>query len=200
MNGRVRRRAGALLALTAVLAAGCSRAPGPAPLVPVTVQLKWYHQAQFAGFYLAADRGYYAAEGLAVDLVPGGPQIDILGRVAKGEAQFGISAPEDILVARSRGSDVIALAAIFRKNPSVFVTLASSGIETPRDFLGRTISFPGRDDRVRFQVIMKRLGLDARRIREVPYEYDYKALLRGDMAVTGGYTTGGVLRLRRQGH
>ncbi|MBI5017512.1 MAG: ABC transporter substrate-binding protein [Deltaproteobacteria bacterium] len=200
MQGRARWRAAVLLVVAALLEIGCSREPAPAPRVPVTVQLKWFHQAQFAGFYVAADRGYYAAEGLAVDLVPGGPQVDVLDRVAKGEAQFGVSAPEDILVARGRGSDVVALAALFRKNPSVFITLAGSGIETPRDFLGKTISFMGRDDRVRFLVIMKRLGLDPRKVREVPYEYDYQSFLRGDTAVTIGYTTGGVLRLRKQGH
>ncbi|MHB8763193.1 MAG: ABC transporter substrate-binding protein [Deferrisomatales bacterium] len=199
MNRPARRGGAALLALVALLAAGCSPAPAPAPREAVAVQLKWFHQAQFAGFYLARERGHYAAEGLEVALLPGGPGVDVIGEVTAGRAAYGVAAPEDVLTRRSQGAAVAAIAALYRRNPLVFLTLPGSGIGGPEGFPGRTISFPGADGRLQFQALMSRLGLDPGAATEVPYQYDYTSLLAGETAVTVGYVTGGVLRLRRQG-
>ena len=58
---------------------------------PITVQLKWVNQAQFAGFYVAADKGYYTEENINIKFSPGGTGIDIIDEVTSGRAQFGIT-------------------------------------------------------------------------------------------------------------
>ena len=89
-----------------LLATACGSAPAGQPLEPVTVQLKWVHQAQFAGFYVAREKGYYADEKLAVTLLEGGPKIDVTDQVAAGAADFGVDAPENRLVHRGTLSKV----------------------------------------------------------------------------------------------
>ena len=87
-----------LAAALTLLLAGCG---APIETTPeptnVNVQLKWLHQAQFAGFYVAQAQGLYAQEGLAVNFLEGGPGIDIAERVLSGEADFGVIAPEKLL-------------------------------------------------------------------------------------------------------
>ena len=62
------------------------------------MQLKWVHQAQFAGFYMAQEKGYYAQENIKVTFLEGGQGIDIAQRVVSGQADFGVLTPEFILV------------------------------------------------------------------------------------------------------
>lgn len=107
---------------------------------PVTVQLKWVHQAQFAGFYVALERGYYTEENLEVRLVPGGRDINIAQAVAGGQADFGVLAAEDILINRNNGLPLKAIATIYRRSAVVFLSKADSGITRPKDFLGKTVA------------------------------------------------------------
>src|SRR3990170_2892311 len=83
---------GAVIAALSLAASACSPASGratPGPLQPIILQLRWTHNAQFAGFYAADQNGYYAEEGLALAFLPGGPQVDVLAPVLNGVAQFG---------------------------------------------------------------------------------------------------------------
>jgi ABC-type nitrate/sulfonate/bicarbonate transport system substrate-binding protein len=79
-----------ILFITTILLGACM-GQRDAPLEPVTVQLKWTHQAQFAGFYAADQNGYYAEEGLEVAFAQGGSYVDILEQVQDGTAQFEIA-------------------------------------------------------------------------------------------------------------
>ena len=128
----------ALAACTVALPAGNSRAPRSPP-APVTVQLTWTHQAQFAGWYAADRQGYYAAEGLVPAFLEGGPQVDYPAVVSTGRAQFAVVNPAALLTWRADGQPLRAIAVIYRRNPTVYMTLASSGIARPEDFAGKTI-------------------------------------------------------------
>ena len=74
-----------------------SLAAGTAPLDTVTLQLRWWHQFQFAGYYAAEELGYYRAEGLAVRILPGKTTDFVAAQVANGDAEYGVSGT-DILV------------------------------------------------------------------------------------------------------
>ena len=117
----------------------CSSAPGAAELTPVTVQLRWTHQAQFAGFYAADQNGEYTAEGLAVTFLEVGPDVDIHASVLQGSAQFGVAGADTLILKRAQGDPFKAIASIYRHNPLVFITLEESGITRPQDFAGKTI-------------------------------------------------------------
>lgn len=185
--------------LMIALFAGCVSQEVKKPPDKVTVQLKWVHQAQFAGFYVAQEKGYYAEENLAVTFVEGGQGIDELNQTVTGKADFAVSTPENILVSRSQGKPVVAVAAIYRRNPLVFVALADSGIKRPADFLGRKVALPS-DGRMQFQAMMKNLGLDINKVKHVPYRYDFVTFYNGEVDVTMAYSTGGLIRIRQEGH
>ena len=139
-----RARWGVVLALLWIAGlSACAPRESKKTLDEVTVQLKWVHQAQFAGFYWAQEKGYYAQENLKVRFREGGQGIDSAQPVISGEADFGVITPEDVLIKRSQGAPLTAIAAIYRRSAVVFVALADSGIIRPSDFLGKTVAAAG---------------------------------------------------------
>ena len=105
----------------------------------VTLRLKWLNQAQFAGFYVEQEKGYYKSEGLEVNIQPGGPDFPAVQMVTGGNEQFGVTGSDQILIARSKGVPVVALSVIYRRNPFVLFSLAKSGIKTPADYVGKNV-------------------------------------------------------------
>ncbi len=183
--------------------AACGEKLPKAPLEKTTLQLKWQHQSQFAGFYLAQEEGYYTAENLAVEFIEGGPGIDPAQVVGTGQADFGVVAPEDVLIKQSEGQDVTAIATIYQHSAVVFATLENSGIIRPKDFKGKTIAALGdgsmRDFELRLRVLLRKTGLDMTMIQLVPYDPDYKGFYDGKVDVTPAYLSGGVAKMRRKG-
>jgi diguanylate cyclase (GGDEF)-like protein/PAS domain S-box-containing protein len=111
-----------------------------ANLEKVTLQLKWMHQFQFAGYYAAKEQGYYAAEGLDVDIFERLPEKDVVQQVVSGERNFAVG-DSGILSYYARGEPIVALAAIFQHNPLVFVSKQNSGIISPYEMKGKRIMF-----------------------------------------------------------
>jgi len=165
---------------------------------PITVQLKWVNQAQFAGFYVAADKGYYQGENININFSPGGTGINIIDEVTIGRAQFGIIGAEKIILARSEGKPVIAIATIYRRNPFVIVTLPESGITKPADLLGRTINIGGTDGLVQFTAMMSKLNLDINKVNIIPYSYDLQPFYNGQIDATPAVAAGSLIGILKQ--
>jgi len=107
----------------------------------VSVRLKWLAQAQFAGFYVAKEKGFYQQHGLDVTINPGGPNINVETLVASGADTFGLAGGmESVLAAREKGLPIVALAMSQQRTPFVFVTYADSGIHSFKDFKGKKVS------------------------------------------------------------
>jgi NitT/TauT family transport system substrate-binding protein len=164
----------------------------------VTVQLKWVHQAQFAGFYAAEAQGYYADENIAVTFAPGGVGIDIFEGVSNGDVAFSIVGADSLIVERAAGSPITAIATIYRVNPFVLVAFADSGIASPHDFIGRTVSLSGGYDTVQFQAMLTNLGIDASEINIVDYTYDDAPFLEGEIDVNNSFASGSLLALKEK--
>ena len=125
----------------------------------VTLRLKWLNQAQFAGFYVAKEKGYYKAEGLDVNIQPGGPDFPAVQMVAGGNEQFGVTGADQILIARSKGVPVVALAVIYRRNPFVLFSLAKSGIKTPADYVGKKVGVKiGGNEELIYRAVLAKAG------------------------------------------
>lgn len=110
----------------------------PVTVDAVTLQLKWRHQFQFAGYYAAQQQGFFRDEGLSVTLREGGPDISPLNAVLSGQAQYAIDAGE-LVYHRLQGKPVVALASIFQHSPAVLMTLGHSGLHTPHDLAHKRI-------------------------------------------------------------
>jgi NitT/TauT family transport system substrate-binding protein len=192
-----------LLPAAVLLSCQCQLKPEQVP-DEVTLQLKGVHQAQFAGFYLAQERGYYAQENIRVAFLEGEKDLAIVQRVAYGPADFGVIAPESILTARSQGQPVTAIAAIYRQSPVVYVALTDLGIKRPRDFLGMTVatldaSGSQQDLQLQFYIMMKRLGLDISKMKLIAWDPNYSTFYDGEAKVTSCYSSGSLLAMRQKG-
>ena len=122
------------LALAGLLAsAGASWADN------VTLQLKWVTQAQFAGYYVALDKGFYEEEGLNVTIRPGGPDIAPVQVLVGGGADVMVDWMPSALSARERGVPLVNIAQPFKSSGLMLTCWKDTGITTPEDFRGRTL-------------------------------------------------------------
>src|SRR5262249_22579765 len=101
-----------------VLALLC--APAAQALEQVSLQLKWHHQFQFAGYYAALEQGFYRDAGLEVRIIEGGPSVEVDDDVAAGRADFGVSA-SNVLIDHAHGKKLVSLAAIYQHSPAVLL-------------------------------------------------------------------------------
>lgn len=104
-----------------------------------TVQLKWVPQAQFAGYYVAAAKGYYKAEGLDVTIKPGGPDVSPVQVLAGNQADAVVNWMPDALAAREAGVPLVNVAQIFNRSGLMLTCKKASGVAKPSDFKGKTL-------------------------------------------------------------
>ena len=104
----------------------------------ISLQLQWKHQFEFAGFYIAKEKGFYKENGLNVKFKEFDFGIDITKNVETSKSTFGIAYP-NILLDKSNGSKVVLLNAIYQSSPHVLISLKSSGIKSLKDFKNKKI-------------------------------------------------------------
>ncbi|KZN63053.1 hypothetical protein N473_01725 [Pseudoalteromonas luteoviolacea CPMOR-1] len=129
-------------------------------LEPVTLQLKWVHQFQFAGYYVAKQKGFYRQVGLDVNIAPAlKHQPDEQFKVLSGQAQFGVT-HSGLLEQRMQGKPLVALASVFQSSPYCWMVRADSDIYSPKDFQGKKISHLGRTEGAELVLILERAGIN----------------------------------------
>jgi len=166
----------------------------------VTVRLKWFNQAQFAGYYVAQEKGFYREAGLDVSIQPGGPDFPAVQMVAGGNEQFGVTGADQVLVARGKGVPVVAVAVLYRKNPFVLFSLKSTGIDAPAQFRGRKVGLKvGGNEELIYRAILSKAGISAQDVSEVPVKFDMTPLLTGQVDVWPGYVINEVITAREKG-
>jgi len=155
-------------------------------LFPVRVQLKWFHQFQFAGYYTALEKGYFREAGIDVTLVEGGPMVSPVEQVLSGAAEFGIGT-SSLLIARSRGQPIVAVAAIFQHSPYILVTRDDPEIRSPRDLEGKSIMVePNAEELFAY---LNRAGVDVSAVNMVAHSGFAPDILDGDVIGMTAYTT-----------
>jgi NitT/TauT family transport system substrate-binding protein len=185
--------------VTILTLCSCTPAPTESPsLTPITVQLAWTHQAQFAGMYAADQKGNYADEGLAVTFVPGGPQVDKLAPILDGSAQFSTASADELILARSEGKPLRAIATIFRRSPIVFISLADKNITRPQDFVGKTISVPA-NLLLTLRSMMDMSGIASDQYKVVTLPSDLTMFSSGDPPIWGVFTIGFLVVIQQAG-
>lgn len=124
-----------LSAATLALLAGAAQAADD-----LTLQLKWVTQAQFAGYYVAKDKGFYEEENLNVTIKPGGPDIAPTQVLAGGGADVTVEWMPAALAAREKGLNIVNIAQPFKSSGMMLTCLKESGITDPaKDFKGKTL-------------------------------------------------------------
>ena len=148
----------ALAALAAATTLGASL-PAAAQAQKYTVQMKWVPQAQFAGYYVAAAKGYYKAEGLDVTIKPGGPDVSPVQVLAGNQADAIVNWMPDALAAREAGVALVNVAQIFDRSGLMLTCKKASGVAKPADLKGKTLGVWYGGNEYPFLNWMSKLGL-----------------------------------------
>ena len=141
------------------LLAGCGK-PGTAPasaLATVRFQTDWFPQPEHGGYYQALAKGYYTAEGLDVTILPGGPNAQVMARVATGRADLGMTNGDDVIVAVARGVPLKMVAAEMQRDAQGIMFHRSNPLQNLRDLNGRTVMAGAGS--VWIKVLEQRLGV-----------------------------------------
>lgn len=143
-------------ALAGVLAIGASVAQAADD---VSLQLKWVTQAQFAGYYVALDKGFYSDEDLNVTIKPGGPDIAPAQVIAGGGADVVLDWMPSALASREKGLDLVNIAQPFKTSGMMLTCRKDAGISSPADFAGKTLGVWFFGNEYPFLSWMSKLGL-----------------------------------------
>ncbi|MCH8952833.1 MAG: ABC transporter substrate-binding protein, partial [Proteobacteria bacterium] len=125
----------------------------------VTLQLKWVTQAQFAGYYVAQDQGFYADEGLEVEIKPGGPDIAPAQVLAGGGADVVLDWMPSALATREKGVMLVNIAQPFKSSGMMLTCRKETGITGPEDFRGKTLGVWFFGNEYPFLSWMSQLGI-----------------------------------------
>ena len=151
-------------------------------LTPASLQLQWFVQAQFAGYYAAKDLGFYEAACLDVTILEGGVDIVPQTVLAQGGADFAIAWVPKALSSREQGAAIVDIAQVFQRSGTLQVSWADSGIETPADFAGKKIGNWGFGNEYEIFAALAKEGLDpATDVELVQQQFDMLALLNREI-------------------
>jgi len=151
-------------------------------LTPVSLQLQWFVQAQFGGYYAAKDKGYYEEQCLDVTILEGGVDIVPQTVLAQGGADFAISWVPKALSSREQGAGIVDVAQVFQRSGTLQVSFADSGITTAADFKGKKIGNWGFGNEYEVFAAITKAGLDpAADVEHVQQQFDMVALLNGEI-------------------
>ncbi|MBE0381792.1 hypothetical protein PCARR_a0019 [Pseudoalteromonas carrageenovora IAM 12662] len=165
----------------------------------VTLQLKWTHQFQFAGYYMAKEKGYYKELGLDVTINPANPFMpDTFAPVASNKAQFGV-AHSGILQQKVKGQPFVAMAAILQFSPYCWMVKDTSDIFHPRDFVNKRITKVSRLDSTELLVMLKRSGIDVDNLAVYDGENPTQAWVENKLDATQVYVTNQPYYMTQQG-
>ena len=165
----------------------------------VSLQLKWFHQFQFAGYYAAKAQGYYAEEGLEVEIRPLNRMRSVVEQVGSGEADYGVG-DSAIVADYARGAPIVSLAAIFQHSPLVLISRKDSGIVSPSDLAGKRLMFDskGSDDGP-IRAMLAEAGISSERFEHVSHSYNNEDLSSGRVDAMSAYLTNQSFYFRERG-
>ncbi len=178
----------ALLGLLFLLLLGQTVRAQPEYLTPVTLQLRWHHQFQFAGYYAAKQQGYFKDAGFDVTLRAGATGHEPVIEVLAGRAQFGVGNSE-VLYQRLLNQPLIALAAIYQHSPSVLLVRQDSGIHSAQDLIGRNVMTIGIEYDAGLMAMLRNEGIDPKQVNFIQKSHQIADLIEGRTDAYSAYLT-----------
>jgi NitT/TauT family transport system substrate-binding protein len=181
---------GVMAAVSALALTGCTSGDGDVnaspnaeggDLTPVSLQLQWSAQAQFAGYYAAVDQGYYEDEGLDVTIEEGGPDIVPQDVLASGDVDYAISWVPKVLGSIEQGANITNVAQIFERSATTQISFKDKGITKPSDLKGKNVGSWGYGNEWELFAGMQKEGVQVGDINLVQQAFDMSGFLAGDI-------------------
>ncbi|MBN2870548.1 MAG: ABC transporter substrate-binding protein, partial [Campylobacterales bacterium] len=165
----------------------------------VSLQLQWADQFQFAGYYVAKEKGFYAEAGLEVTLQKFDPKKLAVDEVLAGRSTYGIGR-SSLLVDRMNGKPIVALAAIFQNSPFILLSEKSANIRTPRDLIGKRIMMTSDfQDTISVRAMVNSQGMRMDDLRFVEHSYNPLDIANGKTDVMACYISNEPFILKEKG-
>jgi NitT/TauT family transport system substrate-binding protein len=149
----------------------------------ISLQLQWVTQAQFAGYYIALEKGWYRDEGIELSIKPGGPDIIPTDLVASGTRDFGTGMLSDLAVAIDNGQSLISIAQIQQTNGLLLIARKSSQIKEPMDFIGKRVGIWFQGFEAQFNALLAKEKISGETLRIIPQGWSMEPFLKGDLDV-----------------
>ena len=163
-----------------------------------TLQMGWIANVENMGEFVAAERGYYTAEGVDLTLTPGGPAVSVEPLVVAGNALVGLSQPDIVARARQNGANLKVIAATFQRNPAAVMSLASNPIRTPQELVGKKLGIQQAGVPI-YNAFFTSVNIDATKITFVPVQFDPAPLVSGQVDAFVSFQTNQPIQLATQG-
>ena len=187
--------------ILAALLAGCgapAKPPGDAARgTPAVLQLNWFPEPEHGGFYTALVDKLYDAEGLAVEIRPGGRAAPIASELAAGRVQFAVANAEDVVMFRSQGADIVTVMTACQHHPRCLLMRADSGVTSFEDLGKRGMTLQVQQGHA-FLEYMRSKGLLAG-VKEVPYTGGVALTVHDPKMAQQGYVYSEPLLAEQQG-
>jgi NitT/TauT family transport system substrate-binding protein len=160
----------------------CDASKAPATLTPVKLQLQWFIQAQFAGYFAAIDKGCYAEAGLDVEIVEGGVDIVPQTQLADGQVDFALAWVPKALASREAGANIVDIAQVFQRSGTLQVSFKDKNITSSADFKGKKIGNWGFGNEYEIFAALAKNGLSpGSDVTLLAQQFDMNGLLSGEI-------------------
>jgi polar amino acid transport system substrate-binding protein len=199
MNYVVNSRLYPLIIILAILFVPVQVSAQNTPLEKVTLRLVWKHQFQFAGYYMAIHKGFYAKRGLDVDIIECDLEINNLKAVTTGETEFAVGR-SSLLIDMARGANIVALFAAYQHSPFMLLSKAFNGIDKPADLRGKHIMLtPDAASSGELITMLLNAGLSKKDYISQPHSYNVDDLINGNTDALASYVSNEPYKMIQQG-
>ncbi len=165
----------------------------------VKLRLVWKHQFQFAGYYMAVKKGFYAQRGLDVDIIEYNSTINNLDEVTSGKTEFAVGR-SSLLIDKANGKDIVALLAAYQHSPFMLLTKAFTGINKPADLKGRRIMLtPDAANSGELIAMLLKAGLTQNDYINQPHSFLVEDLIDGNTDALSSYISNEPYKMIQQG-
>jgi len=164
----------------------------------IKLQLKWFHSFQFAGYYMAKEKGYYHERGLNVEIIERDPSKNNIDQVINGQAHYGV-ADSAIILYRARGKPVRIIASIFQHSPIVYLSKRSSNIVSPYEMRGKKISYQkGLNDSLLI-AMLQNANISEDQYTHVPLDFTAQNFIDDEVDIISVYLSDQPYYLKEKG-
>ena len=166
---------------------------------PFTMQAAWINDAEFSGYFIAIDEGYYTDAGLDLSYLSGGPDVIPESTIIAGRADLALTTPDTTIKAIvDLGAPFKIIGAQYQKSPVGIVSLLSNPIREPRDLIGKTLAVPPVNV-ISINAMLALNGIKQDQVKIVPYAYDPTPLIKGEIDASLDFTTNVPYTINQQG-